>query len=74
MQQLELKNNKRIIDFYNDSDVLFWTRKLNITQQQLSEAVLNTGSLYITDIKRYLDGKKAVFSWIDLLGKKKAKN
>jgi hypothetical protein len=73
MQQLELKN-KRIIDLYNDSDVVFWTRKLNITQQQLSEAILNTGSLYISDIKKYLEGEKAVFSLMDLLGKKKAKN
>lgn len=73
MEQLELKN-KEIIDFYNDSSVVFWTRKLNITHQQLSEAVLNTGSLYIADIKKYLNGGKAVFSLADLLGKKKAKN
>jgi hypothetical protein len=73
MEQLELKN-KRIIDFYDDSDVVFWTRKLNVTHQQLSEAVINTGSLYIADIKKYLDGGKTVFSFADLLGKRKAKN
>jgi hypothetical protein len=73
MEQLELKN-KNIIDFYNDSDVLFWTRKLNVTHQQLSEAVLNTGSVCIADIKKYLDKEKTVFSLVDLLGKKKAKN
>jgi hypothetical protein len=73
MEQLELKN-KRIIDFYNDSDVIFWTRKLNVTHQQLSEAVLNTGSLYIEDIKKYLDRGKTIFSWSDLLNKKRAKN
>jgi hypothetical protein len=73
MEQPELKN-KEIIDFYNDSSVVFWTRKLNITHQQLSEAILNTGSLYIADIKKYLDVDKTVFSLADLLGKKKAKN
>jgi CMP-N-acetylneuraminic acid synthetase len=73
MEQLELKN-KRIIDFYNDSNVVFWTRKLNVTHQQLSEAVLNTGSFYIEDIKKYLDKEKRIFSWYDLLSKKKGKN
>jgi hypothetical protein len=73
MEQLELKN-KEVIDFYNDSNVVFWTRKLNITSQQLNEAILNTGSLYIADIKKYLDAGKTVFSFADLLGKKKAKN
>jgi hypothetical protein len=72
MEQLELKN-KEIIDFYNDSNVVFWIRKLNVTHQQLSEAVLNTGSVYISDIKKYLDGGKSVFSFADLLGKKREK-
>jgi hypothetical protein len=72
MEQLELKN-KEIIDFYNDSNVLFWIQKLNVTHQQLSEAVLNTGSVYIADIKNYLDEGKTTFSFADLLGKKKRK-
>jgi len=73
MEQLELKN-KGIIDFYNDSNVAFWSRKLNATHQQLSEAVLHTRSVYIADIKKYLDSGKTTFSLTDLLGKKKIKN
>ena len=73
MEQHELKN-KEIIDFYNDYNVDFWTRKLNITHQQLNEAVLNTGSLYIADIKKYLNTEKEVFCLSDLLGKKKGKS
>lgn len=68
MEQLQLKN-KRAIDFYNDSNVTFWTRKLNITQQQLADAVINTGSLYIKDIKKYI-GIKDSFSFCDLLRKR----
>jgi hypothetical protein len=35
---------------------------------------LNTGSFYIEDIKKYLDKEKRIFSWYDLLSKKKGKN
>lgn len=70
MELLELKN-KQIIDFYSDSNVTFWTRKLNITHQQLTDAVINTGSLYISDIKKYVGIKESSFSLSDLLNKKK---
>jgi hypothetical protein len=72
MEQLQLKN-KLAIDFYNDSNVTFWTRKLNITHQQLTDAVLNTGSFYIADIKKYI-GLKDSFSLADLLSWKRSKN
>lgn len=70
MEQTNLKNN-RFIDFYSDSSMVFWTRKLNITQQQLSDAVLNTGSLSIKDIKKYLGLTKPTFSFFELLNRKK---
>lgn len=69
MEQLQLKN-KRTIDFYNDSNVTFWTRKLNITHQQLTDAVIHTGSLYVSDIKKYI-GFKDAFSFSEFLGLKK---
>ncbi len=72
MELFELKE-KRTIDFYNDSNVIFWTRKLNISHQQLSEAVLNTGSLYISDIKKYLGKEKDTFSFSELLTGKRQK-
>lgn len=72
MEQLQLKN-KRAIDFYNDSNVTFWTRKLKITHQQLTDAVLHTGSLYVADIKRYV-GIKDSFSISEFLGLKRSKN
>lgn len=70
MELLELKN-KQIVNFYSDSNVTFWTRKLNITHQQLTDAVINTGSLYISDIKKYIGVKNSGFSFSDLLGRKK---
>lgn len=70
MEQTNLKNN-RFIDFYSDSSMVFWTRKLNITQQQLSDAVLNTDSLSIKDIKKYLGLTKPTFSFFELLNRKK---
>lgn len=72
MEQLQLKN-KRAIDFYNDSNVTFWTRKLNITHQQLTDAVINTGSLYVRDIKKYIGLKDSTFSFSDFLGLRKPK-
>ena len=70
MGQSNLKN-RRFIDFYSDSSMVFWTRKLNITQQQLSDAILNTGSLSIQDIKKYLGIVKPVFSFNQFLNRKK---
>ena len=61
MELLELKN-KQVIDFYSDSNVTFWTRKLN---------VINTGSLYVSDIKKHIGIKDSGFSFSDILGKKK---
>lgn len=69
MEPLEIKQ-KEIIDFYNDSNVAFWTRKLNITYQQLSDAVIHTGSLYVNDIKAYVGVKGIPFSFLS--GKKKS--
>jgi len=70
MEQANLKDN-RFIDFYSDSSMVFWTRKLNVTQQQLSDAILNTGSLCIQDIKKYLGISKPTFSFYELLTRKK---
>ncbi|HSH64463.1 MAG TPA: hypothetical protein VLB84_01375 [Bacteroidia bacterium] len=61
--------NKKVIDFYNDSNVTFWIRKLDITYQQLTDAVINTGSLYVSDIKTYVGVKDIPFPF--LLSKKK---
>ena len=73
MELLELKN-KKVIDFYNDSDVTFWIRKLNVTHEQLTDAVIHTGSIYIDDIKKYIGIKDSAFSFSDFLGKTKTKN
>lgn len=73
MEQLQLKD-KHTINFYSDSDVTFWTRKLNITHQQLTEAVINTGSIYINDIKKYIGIKDSSFPLSEFLGWKKSKN
>lgn len=70
MRQSNLKNS-RFVDFYSDSSMVFWTRKLNITQQQLSDAILNTGSLCIQDIKKYLGIVKPAFSFFELFSLKK---
>lgn len=70
MGQSNLRNS-RFVDFYNDSSMVFWTRKLNITQQQLSDAILNTGSLCVQDIKKYLGIVKPSFSFSELFGLKK---
>jgi len=70
MEQSNIKNSQ-FVDFYSDSSMVFWTRKLNITQQQLSDAILNTGSLSVQDIKRYLGIVKPAFSFYELFNKKK---
>lgn len=62
MEQINLKDN-RFIDFYSDSSMVFWTRKLNVTQQELNDAILNTGSLSVKDIKKYLGIVKPSFSY-----------
>ena len=73
MEQSNLKKS-RFIDFYSDSSMVFWTRKLNVTHQQLSDAILNTGSLSIQEIKKYLGITRPSFSFYELLNRKKDRN
>jgi hypothetical protein len=73
MEPVQLKD-KQAIDFYNDSNVTFWTRKLNITPQQLTDAVINTGSLYIVDIKKYIGIKDSFLSLLDFVRWKRSSN
>lgn len=70
---MEQVNSKKhgFIDFYSDSSMVFWTRKLNVTQQQLCDAILNTGSLCIRDIKKYLGISKPVFSLNEFLNRRR---
>jgi hypothetical protein len=46
-----------------DTQIQYWTRKLGITREQLHEAILQTGSLRIEEIKSYLRKKKFSFSF-----------
>ncbi len=71
MEQLQL-TKKQSIDLYNQSSITFWTRKLKITHEQLTDAVISTGSLHVTDIKRYMGIRE--FSLYDLLNWRKSKN
>lgn len=41
----------------------YWTKKLGISSSQLHEAIMETGSLKIDDIKNYLRKKKFSFSF-----------
>jgi hypothetical protein len=41
-----------------DTQVEFWTKRLGVTRAQLHEAILETGSLKVPEIKKYLRKKK----------------
>ncbi len=69
MEQTDLKN-KRVIDLNNEYNVSYWAHKLNATNQQLTDAILNTGSVDIIEIRKYLNGNKKVHPLIDLFNKK----
>ena len=47
--------------------VSFWTKKWGITSAQLNEAILETGSVRVNEIKSYLIAKGFVFSFSTLL-------
>lgn len=40
----------------------YWTKRLGINKMQLHEAIMETGSLKVEDIKNYLRKKKFSFS------------
>lgn len=46
-----------------DSQEEYWIKKLGITKAQLHEAILETGSLRVQEIKNYLKKKKLPFSF-----------
>ena len=69
MEQTDQKN-KRVIDLNNEYNVSFWAHKLNITSQQLTDAILNTGSVDVAVIKKYVNGDRKPHPIIDLWNKR----
>jgi hypothetical protein len=47
--------------------VNYWTRKWGITRVQLNEAILETGSIRVNEIKNYLKGKRFPISFNGLI-------
>lgn len=43
--------------------VNYWTRKWGISRVQLNEAIIETGSIRVNEIKKYLKGKKIPMSY-----------
>lgn len=62
------RNNEVIYPGDRDQ-VYFWTRKWGISGDQLNEAIIETGSIRIRDIKKYLIRKGFIFSIFHLLEK-----
>ena len=46
-----------------EDQISFWTKKWDITVDQLNEAILETGSINIKEIKKYLVTKGILFSF-----------
>lgn len=49
------------------AQVNYWTRKWGISRAELHEAILETGSLRVAEIKNYLKKKRVSFSLPGLL-------
>lgn len=47
---------------WDSNEMVQWSRKLGISYQQLNDAVIDTGSLNIKDIRNYLREKGVLFS------------
>lgn len=46
--------------------ILFWTKKWGVTVQQLNDAIIETGSINVLDLKNYLTKKGFLFSILGL--------
>ncbi len=46
----------------NSNQVCFWTKKWGITVKQLNDAIIETGSINVSEIKKYLTNKGILFS------------
>lgn len=55
--------NKNELIYPSDNDqVIFWTKKWGISAKQLNDAILETGSVNVKEIKHYLCRKGILFS------------
>lgn len=41
----------------------YWTKRWGVSSAQLHEAILETGSLRVKEIREYLLNKKVTFTW-----------
>ncbi len=48
------------------SNLNYWSKKWGVTSRQLTDAILNTGSIRTTELKEYL--RKNVYYYSPLLG------
>ena len=54
-------SSKHTVDPWSTADVQFWTRHWDISQEQLRDAILETGSLEKQDIHKYLQQHGAIY-------------
>jgi hypothetical protein len=46
------------------SEVLYWTKKWGVTHRQIYDAILETGSVKLIDIKKRLRSKGEIHGWM----------
>jgi hypothetical protein len=77
MKTDNLPPNDVLLFPWERGQVKFWTEKWGITKEQLNEAIVQTGSIRISEIRKYLIRKGTLFSYTEwfrnMLGKRFAK-
>jgi hypothetical protein len=64
MKTLKTIENRTQLIYPGDREqVYFWTKKWRVTDGQLNEAIIETGSIQVKVIKNYLAEKGLVFSF-----------
>jgi hypothetical protein len=47
---------------WDSNEMVWWSRKLGVSYKQLNDAVIDTGSLSVDTIRKYLKEKEVLFS------------
>jgi hypothetical protein len=62
-----INENNPVIIPAEPEQVSYWTKRWGITKEQLNEAILETGSIRIIELKNYLKSKPFVFTLTNLI-------
>jgi hypothetical protein len=49
-----LSNGQLFVQPGNSKDIAYWSKKMGVSQRQLRDAILETGSLYVPTLRAYL--------------------